>query len=133
MKFLSITLTYLFLQSTQAARLSEDDPLTILEARDSFGSTINWAPCKLGIDSKLESKVTCARLSVPLDYTGKYNDGTILLDLIRVKATKESFKGSIIMNPGGPGASGVEFVLREGHRLAKVVGGYHDIIGFDTR
>ncbi|KAF4343903.1 tripeptidyl aminopeptidase [Fusarium beomiforme] len=135
MKFMSTILTHLFLQSTQAALLPEDGPATIPEARDSLGSSIVWTKCKLpkGLDSKRVPKVDCASLPVPLDYTKKYSGKDIQLDLIRFRATKKPFKGSIIVNPGGPGGSGVQLVLGRGPQMAKIVGGHHDIIGFDPR
>jgi hypothetical protein len=61
----------------------------------------------------------CARLQVPLDYTNESNGETIELDLIKVKATAKPFKGSVLYNPGGPGASGVETTVDVGSLLSE--------------
>ena len=39
----------------------------------------------------------------------------------------------LIINPGGPGASGVEFVQTMGERISSLVGPSFDILGFDPR
>lgn len=75
----------------------------------------------------------CATLQVPLDYTNCSNHETVQLDLIKYKAMKKPHKGSILYNPGGPGASGVSTVGLRGHELVEVTGGHYDIIGFDPR
>ena len=38
-----------------------------------------------------------------------------------------------IINPGGPGASGVEFVQTMGERISSLVGPSFDILGFNSR
>ncbi|KAJ8116017.1 hypothetical protein OPT61_g2464 [Boeremia exigua] len=103
-------------------------------------STLDWAPCDLDFPSVTKEVIAkhaeplfCANLSVPLDYTEPENGKTISLQLIKIKANKEPFKGSILTNPGGPGGSGVEWIASEGPQYRDDFGGYHDIIGFDTR
>jgi pimeloyl-ACP methyl ester carboxylesterase len=76
----------------------------------------------------------CARLRVPLDYA-KPGGQAIELALIRIPARKPGSRiGSLVVNPGGPGGSGVEFVR------ATATGFYgaplrdrFDIVGFDPR
>src|SRR5262249_45891389 len=51
----------------------------------------------------------CATLRVPLDYANA-NSRTIDLALVRAPARDPSRRiGSLLVNPGGPGASGVDF------------------------
>lgn len=69
-------------------------------------SPIDWTPCK----SKGKLPVTCANLTVPLDYSDKGPTNTIALSLVKVAANKEPCKGSILFNPGGPGASGTDMI-----------------------
>ncbi|KAM0344497.1 hypothetical protein ACHAPU_007470 [Fusarium lateritium] len=140
---LHVLLSPLLLHFTQASSLPEH-VRTSLASRTSSGgsnssknSSIEWSECDLdfGVDSmnKKQRAYDCARLEVPLDYTSASNGDTIKLDLIRVKATKQPFKGSVLYNPGGPGGSGVEAILRRGPDLSRVLGGQFDIISFDPR
>ena len=100
-------------------------------------TTLTWAPCNLDFPEELAAAVTtpidCANLEVPLDYTSPESKETIQLQLIRVSATQEPAKGSIIFNPGGPGGSGVEEIARYGPMYRDVFEGQYNIIGFDTR
>lgn len=103
-------------------------------------TSLDWTSCDLdftSLDQELIIKhgepLFCANLSVPLDYTDTKSDRKIELQLIKVKANKEPFKGSILTNPGGPGGSGVDWIAGEGPSFRDDLGGYHDVIGFDPR
>jgi pimeloyl-ACP methyl ester carboxylesterase len=82
----------------------------------------------------------CARLLMPLDWleTGFSNE-TIALAVIKLPATVDSedasFGGTVTTNPGGPGASGVLHVLRNGHYMQTMMDGdkHFEIMGFDPR
>ena len=67
---------------------------------------INWLSCT----QNGTSLVTCARLSVPLDYSDSATNATIDLSLVKVNAVKQPCKGSIILNNGGPGDLATAFV-----------------------
>ncbi|MCL2467690.1 MAG: alpha/beta hydrolase [Micrococcales bacterium] len=75
-------------------------------------------------------KLECAWLTVPLDYAQPSGE-TIELALARSVAA--SSKGSVVINPGGPGGSGVEMVpslvKRAGPDLVRSL----DVVGFDPR
>lgn len=101
---------------------------------------MKWAPCNLDFPESYDPIITprndsldCATLSVPLDYSNPKDSRSIDLQLIRQKATKEPFKGSVLTNPGGPGGSGVEDIAISGSLHSEYVGGHHDVIGFDPR
>lgn len=74
----------------------------------------------------------CSTLEVPVDYHNPHS-ARFNLSLIRLKATQHPSKGPLFVNPGGPGGSGVQLVLRAGDVLSKSVDGHYDIIGFDPR
>ncbi|EME41089.1 hypothetical protein DOTSEDRAFT_82542 [Dothistroma septosporum NZE10] len=94
----------------------------------------------------------CARLDVPLNWKAteeereRYRAAIALIKLpARVSVTHASYGGMILVNPGGPGESGVDQVLDRGHAIQTIVDSatdtanasandrYFDIIGFDPR
>lgn len=92
--------------------------------------SINWFPCQQNGTVPL----TCGTLRVPLDYTDLNSNKTLQLDLVKVSAVKQPKKGSILLNPGGPGEGGRDFVANvEATALLIATGGAYDLIGFDTR
>jgi pimeloyl-ACP methyl ester carboxylesterase len=83
----------------------------------------------------------CARLEVPLDWQDTSNtvNNTVSIAILKLPAivpdSDPSFGGSIITNPGGPGGSGVYYVLREGNLIRGLVDGRkkYEIVSFDPR
>jgi pimeloyl-ACP methyl ester carboxylesterase len=92
-------------------------------------ATLHWQRCpgRLTI-------VRCARLTVPLDYA-KPHGRTIALALDEFPATAPAGQrlGPLLVNPGGPGQSGLEQALTTKLGLPRAVASRYDIIGFDTR
>jgi pimeloyl-ACP methyl ester carboxylesterase len=75
----------------------------------------------------------CARLAVPLNY-GAPEGRQIEIALLRVKAREPARRiGSLLVNPGGPGASGNEFVRLWALLAPGEIRDRFDIIGFDPR
>ncbi len=73
----------------------------------------------------------CATLAVPLDYA--HPDGpTIGIALDRMAASGPRI-GSLLVNPGGPGASGLSFLPDLVLELPGTVLSHFDIVGFDPR
>ena len=74
----------------------------------------------------------CGTVNVPLDYTHPQN-GTIGIAVIRKPATDVGDRiGSVLTNPGGPGASGVQF-LRDNASAMAALNVRFDLVGFDPR
>lgn len=78
------------------------------------------------------STVTCASMLVPALYTGFDHGKDYKIQMMRIhKATEADFMGSIFINPGGPGGSGIEQV--QFSNFPEELLAHYDIIGFDPR
>ncbi|MFG3189904.1 alpha/beta hydrolase [Streptomyces omiyaensis] len=88
-----------------------------------------WAPCGPGEMARLE----CATVEVPLDYA---DPGGRRLDVAisRTKATSpRDRRGVLLLNPGGPGGSGLDMPLWLAPELPDAVKQRYDLVGFDPR
>lgn len=100
---------------------------------EDLAKTIRWEGCHEDRGEGFE----CGTIRVPLDYDRPFGS-TVELALVRLPAADpESRMGSILLNPGGPGGSGVEFALGFGPFVGQAYGqevaDKFDIVGFDPR
>ncbi|GGU79871.1 alpha/beta hydrolase [Lentzea flava] len=104
-----------------------------------YGQQLAWQDCapfattgssRQAYGSKRD--VECTRLEVPLDYS-KPDGDTITIGVLRYKATGQKI-GSLLINPGGPGASGMASAagLISDYRKTDLAKRF-DLIGFDPR
>ncbi len=84
------------------------------------------------VDWTLCDDFQCATVTVPVDYADP-DAGSIDLALKRIPARGGDPIGSLFVNPGGPGASGVEFMDTIAARLSEGVLDRFDVVGFDPR
>jgi pimeloyl-ACP methyl ester carboxylesterase len=99
-------------------------------------STISWGRC---LDPSLvEFKARCGFVTVPRDYA-RPNGKKINLAVSRVRHTvkKSHYQGVLLLNPGGPGGSGLGMsvlgpIIGQSFGRQDVAGAY-DWIGFDPR
>jgi pimeloyl-ACP methyl ester carboxylesterase len=91
---------------------------------------LSWGTCGEEVGEPLD----CTTLAVPLDYDDP-SGPTIELALIRYPAQPAIREGAILLNPGGPGGSGIDFAAAAAEALnfEMGLGGRFDIIGFDPR
>lgn len=87
-----------------------------------YGQQVQWSGCE---------DFECAQVEVPLDY-GEPDGEAIQLQLLRVPATGERI-GSLLINPGGPGVSGVDYARSADMAFGEPVRRSYDIVGFDPR
>lgn len=105
---------------------------------DPKNGEIVWAK---KCDESLNSTIyECGTLFAPLDYTNPNDTRQAEIALIRYKAgegrtPRSDVLGSIILNPGGPGGSGVRYLGREttAHRIDAIVEAKYDLVSFDPR
>ncbi|MDJ0380257.1 alpha/beta fold hydrolase [Streptomyces sp. G-G2] len=82
----------------------------------------------------LADPVRCALLRVPLDYA-RPDGPQISLTVSRIAATggRAAHQGSLVYNPGGPGASGMYFPLVAELPEWERVAGAYDLVGYAPR
>ena len=81
-----------------------------------------WAEC---------GSAECATIQVPLSYDAP-DGATIDLALTRVPASGDAI-GSLLVNPGGPGGSAVEYAQAASFIVTPEITENYDIVGFDPR
>ncbi len=104
-----------------------------------YQQRLDWESCAdLVVDEETRfyasASLQCADLTVPLSYD-EPGGPTITLKVLRKPATDPASRiGSVITNPGGPGASGVENAGAIGaYGLARTINTRLDLVGFDPR
>lgn len=92
---------------------------------------IAWGPCES--ERLQKAGAECGMLEVPLDYSDP-GGRKISLAVSRVVHTspQEKYQGVMLVNPGGPGGSGLALSVL-GRFVPRGVGGMYDWIGFDPR
>jgi pimeloyl-ACP methyl ester carboxylesterase len=90
---------------------------------------LQWTPCFVDF-----GPFECTFVKVPLDYD-RPTGARITLPLVRLPAANPALRqGSLFINPGGPGGSGVEAVVGSAPVLfTQDVRDRFDIVGFDPR
>jgi pimeloyl-ACP methyl ester carboxylesterase len=105
-----------------------------------YGQSLSWSGCssfaKTPGDKQAyaNSALECAYLTVPLEYANP--DGrTIKVGLLRRPALDQAHRiGSLVLNPGGPGVSGMSFAANYVDKIANNdIGQRFDFVGFDPR
>ncbi|WP_169948920.1 alpha/beta hydrolase [Microbispora sp. H11081] len=106
---------------TQAAQPPVEAPTA--ELRPFYAQRPDWRDCGDGFQ--------CAKIQVPLDYE-KPTGERIDLSVIRLPATGKR-AGSLLINPGGPGGSGVQYARAAKSVVSDKVRAQYDVVGFDPR
>ena len=92
---------------------------------DYYKQTLNWDECYDNFE--------CTSLAVPIDYA-RIKTGTFKISVLRYRAGKQIKRiGSLIVNPGGPGASGVDYAYNAEYIFSPDILDRYDIVGFDPR
>lgn len=99
------------------------------EIRTYPGEKIGWRPCGRVRDRDVE----CSNMDVPMDQFDARNSGdkTFNLPLIRMRGRNAT--QNLVLNPGGPGESGMAFMYTDGGHLHDVVGEDFHLLSFDPR
>ena len=109
---------------------------TAVLSAPQVGQPVQWGPCRpagggSGESVAVPTGAQCGKIAVPVDYDKPDGDQAVLA-LIRFPATGEKI-GSLIINPGGPGESGIEAAAGIVEGLPVDVRERFDLVGFDPR
>jgi pimeloyl-ACP methyl ester carboxylesterase len=106
-----------------ASNVAIEKPLSDLAAYEN--QKLDWATCYEDFE--------CTDLRVPIDYAD-LTVGTFKIAVLRYKAQDPKNRiGSLIVNPGGPGGSGVDYAYNAEYVFDPDVLDRYDIVGFDPR
>ena len=113
---------------SQEPATAKADPSIVASApaglEEFYSQEVVWEPC--------EGEFQCAKVTVPMDY-GNPGGDKIQLAALRASSTGKK-TGSLLVNPGGPGASGYDFVKdAAGTHFSQAVRDAYDLVGFDPR
>jgi pimeloyl-ACP methyl ester carboxylesterase len=90
-----------------------------------YAQAVEWERCR--------GRLRCAVVRVPLDYADP-GGATIGISLVKVPAGRPGQRvGSLVVNPGGPGGSGVEYAANASAYFGSELRQAFDIVGFDPR
>ena len=90
-------------------------------------SHLHWHICK-----SFDQSFLCSELAVPIDYT-RPSAGNLNLALIERPATDAPVLGDIVINPGGPGGSGVQYLEYESYYFPAELTDHFNLVSFDPR
>ncbi|MBN9139526.1 MAG: alpha/beta fold hydrolase [Micrococcales bacterium] len=108
--------------SATSTPTGEDVPA---ELAPFYHQVLRWTGCGGGLQ--------CTTATAPLDWAQPAGD-TIELALIRQPATGGHPRGSLLVNPGGPGGSGVDFIRDSiDFATSDTLQREFDVVGFDPR
>jgi pimeloyl-ACP methyl ester carboxylesterase len=121
--FTALALSFALLASGCASKVGIEKPLSGLAAYEN--QKLDWASCYQAFE--------CTDLRVPIDYAD-LTVGTFKIAVLRYKALDQKNRiGSLIVNPGGPGGSGVDYAYNAEFVFDPDVLDRYDIVGFDPR
>ena len=94
-----------------------------------FGACPDSVPAPAAPD-----RVECGRIDVPLDW--HHPEGPrieVAVSRVRASGTPAERRGILLVNPGGPGGSGLPYAVTKRAKLPESVRRSYDVIGFDPR
>ena len=106
------------------------------DLQEYYSQTLDWRPCDdepaftpAASDTRLRG-LQCAWLTVPMDYADP--DGETIEIAVARSLTADAV-GSVVINPGGPGGSGIDFVYQVADQAGDKLRKNLDVVGFDPR
>jgi pimeloyl-ACP methyl ester carboxylesterase len=95
-------------------------------------STLRWHACSRQLAA--DGVPDCTTLSVPVNHADPGGRQiSLALDMIPATAPRSRQQGILLVNPGGPGGSGLSLAAAVAQGLSPGVAADYDIVGFDPR
>ncbi|MEW2029179.1 alpha/beta hydrolase [Streptomyces roseifaciens] len=120
-----------------AAALSPFSPVSPSSAAAAAppAAAIAFGPCPASVPAPAPpARVECGTLSVPLDHARPRGPHlSIAVSRVRATGTPAERRGTLLVNPGGPGGSGLPYAVTKRAKLPERVRRAYDVIGFDPR
>ncbi|CAO1613941.1 unnamed protein product [Parajaminaea phylloscopi] len=94
-------------------------------------SLFNWRSCPASKDPRWK----CGHIILPLDWHNSSDTRTVQIETVLFQPNpKKKGERTIVVNPGGPGASGVDFAWELGEQISQSYSdSTFDVLGFDPR
>jgi pimeloyl-ACP methyl ester carboxylesterase len=99
-------------------------PVTPTTLAGYYAQELQWKSCY--------ENYQCTDLLVPIDYT-ELKTGAFKISVLKFPSTNAKKLGSLIVNPGGPGGSGVDYAYAAEYLFNPAILEAYDIVGFDPR
>lgn len=116
---LPVALAMLLTLTVPASAAQTPDPLGRF-----YAQRLTWTKCL--------QKLECATFQVPLDYREPAGR-SITITAARAKATTGGARGNLVLNPGGPGGSGVTYIQDAGLIVSAAIRREYNLVSFDPR
>ncbi len=114
----------LFLPPAPSLTSTPTDEKVAADLQPFYGQVLQWSKC--------EGTFQCATATAPMDWSDPSRK-SIDLALIRATATGDRM-GSLLVNPGGPGGSGYDFIRDSlSYAVDSRLNDHYDVVGFDPR
>lgn len=107
--------------STPTTSASSSSSAAPADLAQFYGQKLDWQDC---------GGVQCAKLKVPIDYANPGDTIEIAVSKVPASGTK---KGTLVVNPGGPGGSGYDYAAAADQIVSSKVRSQFDVVGFDPR
>jgi pimeloyl-ACP methyl ester carboxylesterase len=111
--------------SPVAPSTTGEEPAPTGQLARYYDQDVSWEPCRGGDQ--------CATVEVPLDYSHPAGRSISLAVLKAPAADPDQRVGSLVVNPGGPGGSGVDYAAQAASYFGPELRQAFDIVGFDPR
>ncbi|KAI0813489.1 alpha/beta-hydrolase [Xylaria sp. FL0064] len=94
------------------------------------GESIEWESC-----GRLKNgrPVECSEISVPIDQFNRDHSSNDAFTIPLIRLRGRHAIQNLLLNPGGPGGSGIWFMHRLGEQLSTIIGEDFHLVAFDPR